>query len=236
MMMWEAEIGLTYSSADAKRVLIFLIGFEILLVLSYCVVHIFAPDINWGPIKSFVDMDREQSIPTWFSTVQLFTIAILLLLLARVSKQLRPYLILYGLGFMFLSVDEAAAIHEKLIDSVTRLQWKWLLWLTFGGSHKAWMVPYVVIGLVVLLLSYRFFLLLWRKFRHETVLVAVGLVIFMIGGIGLELLSFHFEDAPTETPYAWSVAGEEFLEMAGMTVVLYGTLLLGIRFRSEPWD
>jgi hypothetical protein len=235
-MMREAQFGLSYSSADAKRVLVCLLGFEILLVFSYCVVHVLVSDINWGPIKLFVDLDREQSIPTWFSTVQLFTIAILLLLHARLSKQLRPYLILYGLGFMFLSLDEAAVIHEKIIDSATRLQWNWLLWLTFNGSNEAWMIPYVMIGLIVLLFSYRFFLLLWHDFRREAVLVVVGLTIFIIGGIVLELVAFHFEDAPTEKPYVWSVAGEEFLEMAGISVVLYGTLLLGTRIRSESLD
>ena len=186
-----------------------------------------------GPIRLFVDVDREQSIPTWFSSVQLFTIATVLLLHARLSKQLRPYLILYGLGFMFLSMDEAAVIHEKIIDSAKRLQWNWLLWLTLNGSNKGWMMPYVVSGLITSLFSYRFFLLLWRNFCREVILVALGLGIFIAGGIALELLSFHFEDGPSETPYAWSVAGEEFLEMAGMTLVLYGTLLFGIKIRSE---
>jgi hypothetical protein len=235
-MILEAKVGLGYSPADAKRVLIFLLAFETLLVFSYVVVHIFAPDVKWGPIKLFVDMDREQSIPTWFSSVQLFTIAILLVLHGRLSKQLQPYLVLYGLGFMFLSMDEAAVIHEKIIDSAKRLQWKWLLWLTFNGSNEGWMTPYVASGLVALLFSYRFFVLLWRNFRREVVLVALGLAIFISGGIGLELLGFYFEDHSSEMPYAWSVAGEEFLEMAGMTVVLYGTLLLGIKIRSEALD
>jgi hypothetical protein len=227
---------LSYSTATAKRLLTFLLAFEILLVLSYCVVHIFAPDIKWGPIKLFVDMNREAAIPTWFSTVQLFTISVLLLFLARASKQLRKYLILFGLGFMFLSMDEAAVIHEKISDSARRLEWQWLLSLTFGGSHQAWMIPYLVLALIVILFCYRFFILAWQSFRHEALIVAAGLAIFGVGGIGLELLGFYFEDHPSETPYAWSVAGEEFLEMAGMTVVLYGSLLLGIKLQSGSLD
>lgn len=233
-MIEDTKFEVSYSATHAKRVLIFLLAFEILLVLSYCVVHIFAPSVKWGPIKLFVDVDREVAIPTWFSTVQLFAIAILFLLHARTTKQLRAYFILFALGFMFLSMDEAAAIHEKIIDSVKRVEWQWLLVLTFNGSHKAWMIPYLVIGVVVLMFSYRFPLFLWRRARRESIFFAIGTAVFCVGGIGLELLAFYFEDAPTDTPYAWAIAGEEFLEMAGMTIVLYATLLLGIRIQSNP--
>lgn len=235
-MSWDSKVQLGYSSADAKRLLIFLLAFETLLVFNYCVVHILAPDFKWGPLMLFVDMNRESAIPTWFSTVQLFAIAVLLLFLAQAAKQLRRYLIVFGLGFMFLSMDEAAVIHEKIIDSAKRLDWQWLLSLTFGGSHQAWMIPYLVLALIVILICYRFFILAWQSFRQEALIVAAGLALFGVGGIGLELLGFYFEDHPSETPYAWAVAGEEFLEMAGMTVVLYGSLLLGIKFQSGSLD
>jgi hypothetical protein len=224
---------LSYSAADAKRVLVLLLACEILLVFSYCVVHIFAPGVKWGPIKLFVDVDREAAIPTWLSTVQLFAIGILFLLHAVAAKQLRLYFIIFGLGFLFLSMDEAAVIHEKIIDSAKRVEWQWLLFLTLKGSHKAWMIPYVATGVLALGVSYRFLLFLWRNARRESILFVIGIAIFCIGGIGLELLAFYFEEAPTDTPYAWVIAGEEFLEMAGMTIVLYATLLLGIRIQSK---
>jgi hypothetical protein len=235
-MFRDGKIQMGYSSADAKRLVICLLAFETVLVFSYYVVHILVPDLKWGPIKLFVDMNREAAIPTWFSTVQLFTISVLLLFLARGSEPLRKYLIVFGLGFMFLSMDEAAVIHEKIIDSTKRLEWQWLLSLTFGGSNKAWMIPYLVLALIVCLICYRFFILAWQSFRQEALIVAAGLAIFGVGGIGLELLGFYFEDHPSETPYAWAVAGEEFLEMAGMTVVLYGALLLGIKLQTESLD
>jgi hypothetical protein len=53
-----------------------------------------------------------------------------------------------------------------------------------------------------------------------------------IGGIGLEILSFEFAEASSGTAYNWTVAGEEFFEMAGMSVVLYGFMLLGIRIQT----
>ena len=70
-MSFDAKFQVSYSQDDAKHLLIFLLGFEILLVLGFCIVWIIAPDLKWGPISLFLDVDREVSIPTWFSTVQL---------------------------------------------------------------------------------------------------------------------------------------------------------------------
>jgi hypothetical protein len=232
-MSFNTKFQISYSPDDAKHLLLFLLGFEVLLVLGFCIVWIIAPGFKWGPISPLLDVDREASIPTWFSTIQLFAIGLLLLVQAKAAKQLRIYLFILGLGFLFLSVDEAAAIHEKVIDAAKRLKAGWLLRLTFNGSHGAWMVPYVFVGLVSLFVGYRPLLFIWRSFRREAALVAIGLVLFGLGGIGLEILSFEFEGAASDTAYNWTVAGEEFLEMAGMSIVLYGFMLLGIKMQTS---
>jgi hypothetical protein len=224
---------LSYSRADAKRLLLFLLGCEVFLVLCYTLSTIVAPDFKWGPLKVLFDVDRENSIPTWFSSVQLFVIGLLLFAQSRRRGRLGPFLFFLGLGFVFLSADEAASIHERIIDSVKRLNIQWLLFLTFNGDPRAWMVPYAVVGLVSGVLLRRYLWVLGRGFRRETALVVVGLAIFAAGGIGLELVSFTFMETPDPEPYDWIVAGEEFLEMAGMSLVLYGVMLLGIKFQSE---
>jgi hypothetical protein len=209
---------LSYSRADAKRLLLFLLGCEVFLVLCYTLSTIVAPDFKWGPLKVLFDVDRENSIPTWFSSVQLFVIGLLLFAQSRRRGRLGPFLFFLGLGFVFLSADEAASIHERIIDSVKRLNIQWLLFLTFNGDPRAWMVPYAVVGLVSGVLLRRYLWVLWRGFRRET---------------ALELVSFTFMETPDPEPYDWIVAGEEFLEMAGMSLVLYGVMLLGIKFQSE---
>jgi hypothetical protein len=229
-MSFNTKFQISYSPDDAKHLLLFLLGFEVLLVLGFCIVWIIAPGFKWGPISPLLDIDRESSIPTWFSAIQLFAIGLLLLLQARAAKQLRIYLFILGLGFLFLSVDEAAAIHEKMIDAAKKLNVQWLLLLTFKGSHRAWMVPYVLLGLVFLFVGYRPLLFIWRNFRREALLVAIGLALFGLGGIGLEILS---RDAASDTAYNWTVAGEEFFEMAGMSIVLYGIMLLGIKIQTS---
>ncbi|MGH7844429.1 MAG: hypothetical protein ACREQW_04560 [Candidatus Binatia bacterium] len=227
------KFHISYSEADAKRVLFFLLGLDMFFVMSYCLVRIILPEFRWGPIPVLLDVDRETSIPTWFSSLQLFAVGLLLILIARSAKQLKAYLFLLGLGFMFLSMDETAAVHEKITDSARRLNLEWLLPLTFTGNHGAWIIPYIVIGLALVLVGYRPLFLIWSNFRREAMFVAIGMALFGIGGIGLEILSFYFESASPDKAYLWAVAGEEFFEMAGVSVVLYAFMLLGVKIQNK---
>lgn len=227
-----ASIEFGYSRADAGRILGCLIAIELLLVFAYGLVHIVLPQLGWGPLRELFDLNRESAIPTWFSTIQLFTISALLVFVARLPTPLRRYLVLLGMGFLFLSMDEAAEIHEKIIGSVRALEWRWLLWLTFDGSHKAWMIPYLILALGTAAACYRFFIIVWRSHRSEALIVAAGLALFGVGGIGFELLTFLLYFHPSKTLYLLAIAGEEFFEMAGMSVVLYGVLLLHLKFAA----
>lgn len=228
-----AKFDFSYSPDDAKRLLFFLLGVEVLLVFGYCVVWIIAPGFRWGPISLLLDVDRESSIPTWFSAIQLFAVGLLLILQARAAKELKIYLFILGIGFVFLSMDEAVAIHEKMIESAKKLDLQWFLRLTFMGNHRAWMVPYVLVGVGVLLAGYRSVLFIWRNFHREAVLVAIGLALFVLGGIGFEILSFEFQAPGSEANYNWTVAAEELLEMVGVSFMLYGFMLLGFKIQSE---
>lgn len=230
--MQRTSFHFAYSPTDARRALALLISIELLLLLKYCLVHIVLPDLHWGPARELIDLNHESAIPTWFSAIQLFSISALLMFMARMPTPVRRYLIVLSAGFLFLSMDEAAQIHEKIIGSARTLRWRWLLWLTFGGSHKAWMIPYLVLGLGAALACYRFFILMWRSYRRESLIVGAGLALFAAGGIGLELLTFHLYHHPDETLYMLAIAGEEFLEMAGMSVVLYGMLLFNLRIEA----
>lgn len=231
-MLQRTSFQISYGANDARRVLTLLIAIEILLMLSYCLVHVFVPGLRWGPLRELVDLDRETAIPTWFSTVQFFSIGALLLFMARLPTPLRRYLILFGAGFFFLSMDEAAEIHEKMINSIRALKWGWLSSLTFGGSHKAWMIVYIVVALGVAMISYRFLMVVWRNFRREARILCAGLGLFAAGGIGLELLTFRLYNHPAVTLYLLAIAGEEFFEMVGMSVVLYGVLLWNLKIEE----
>jgi len=221
----ESEFRIIYSSGVAKRVLVTLLGFEALLISGYCMMHIVAPGPHWGPLAVLLNVDREVSIPTWFSSMQLVAVGFLLLVEARDSNELRFFLTIVGLGFIFLSVDESAVIHEKLVDSARRSSVRWLS----DWSYVVWMVAYLAIGLLIVLVGYRPLLVIWRKYRRETIWIAGGMAIFVIGAMGFEVLSRLLYTADINWRFLAAVAAEEFFEMAGVSLILYGTMLLGIR-------
>ena len=53
---------------------------------------------------------------------------------------------------------------------------------------------------------------------------AAGALVFVAGGVGVELIGFYL--VPGSTPYKVATAVEEFLEMAGVSVMLYAALLV----------
>jgi hypothetical protein len=63
-MNFKTKFQISYSPDDANHLLLFLFGFEVLLILGYCIVWIILPGLEWGPISLFLDVDREVSIPT----------------------------------------------------------------------------------------------------------------------------------------------------------------------------
>jgi hypothetical protein len=168
-------------------------------------------------------------VPTWFSSIQLFAVAVVLLMQAPWAKQLRFFLLLLGIGFLFLSMDETAGVHDSIRRSAQRLELRWLQ----GIHFLVWMVLYVCIGLVELLTNYRSILFAWRNFRREVVWVAVGGAIFAGGGIGIETLTQYLYRIAVDERFFLAVGAEEFCEMAGVSIMLYGFMLLGIRIQSE---
>lgn len=223
------DFRFSYSVAGAKLLLRILLGFEFLLVAGYILTHILAPDLTWRPIQRFLDVDREVSIPTWFSSIQLFAVGGVLLTQAKWAKQLKFSLVILGLGFLFLSMDEAAAIHDSMFRYAKNMKLEGLE----GREFLAWMVPYVFIGLVGLLLAYRPVLFAWCNFRREFVWVALGGALFVGGGIGIEILTHHLYRMAVDARFFLAVAAEESLEMAGVSFMLYGFMLLGIRMQAQ---
>lgn len=192
-------------------VLIFLVGF----MSSYQVHYLF-------------NLDREWNIPALFSAAQLFLVGIVFLSMSNHEKQqLFPstkFLIFLGIGFIFLSFDESFSIHERLTLFYRHIDWI----PSFKGNHGVWVVPYLTICFIFLLLAYKNFIKLWNNYRQETTIMAFGFIIFLIGAVGLEVISYQFirGGEASLNIYILEVALEEFMEMIGISIVLYGAILL----------
>jgi len=214
-----------FTPRDAKHLLFGLILIEIFLVA------IFVADTLLGQPKWTIhvlfDLDGEGNIPAWFSSVQLFLIGLVFFLKGRQSDpDYRPsslFFLIVGAGFIFLSVDEAAAIHEKITHVLTPIAWV----PRFKGDHGVWVFIYILVGVSLCFATYRDLMAMWKRYRSATSILAVGMGLFLIGVIGLEIVSFEFlRSGSTPLLYQAEVALEELLEMSGESIMLYGTLLL----------
>lgn len=172
-------------------------------------------------LRHLTFVDGEGNAWSWYSSLLLAALALSFLGHAAVQRahrgQYAPYAVL-GLVALYMSLDEAAVLHEKLSKLVpaSRSQFQWL----FAGIPLA-----VVAGLVVLWVARRIDATMRRR------LVVAGLV-YLSGAVITEtieavvVLSADSKHAALASlSYAFSVALEEGLEVAGVLLALRATLL-----------
>lgn len=218
---------------DARKLLFLLFTIEIILS------GIFVADYVMGKpsysIHVLFDMDGEACIPAWFSSMQLFLIGAVFLLAGRAPAAYRQppafFLKLLGACFIFLSADEAGMIHERLRGLVKHVAAA----MPQINGHGAWISIYAVIGTLLLLSSYRHLLFMFKFFRREAVIVMSGFGIMCLGAVGLEIISYAFlRIGATPLLYALEVALEEFFEMSGASIILYGVTRFAINRLQVP--
>lgn len=169
------------------------------------------------------DMDDESSIPTWFAQSLFLLIAAAALLAANLEK-LRIKRILWmliSITGLSLAIDEAAGIHEQILQTIHVL--------FFHESAptilaNAWLIvlPFVLITVAL------FGRQMIRHFPPRLIFISgLGIGVFLLGAVsvdivtqGLELPEFAFEFAVQ----GMFVALEEGLELIGGIIVLYGII------------
>ena len=213
---------IAFNAQDAKKL------FFGLILVEMCLVLLFFSDWKRGTF----DLDGEANIPTWFSSIQLFLIGAVFLPMTRRQEAhhiFRPLLLsIVGAGFIFLSLDEAARIHETITRSLRHVEWI----PRFKGDHGIWVAFYLTIGSGIALASWRDGLAMWRFSRSAALAMITGIGVYVLGGVGLEVISYQFLLDGTPQLYRAEVALEEFMEMAGASLVLYGALLLDLRLQG----
>jgi hypothetical protein len=227
-------LSVQYSDSQAKRAIYWLVAVEGVFAVAYVVIHIWLPDLTWGPFRPIFNLDKENSLPTWFSVVQLFTVGAVLLLAVANNRQ-EDYLsnfalTIAGLLFIALSADEGSQLHENLTYVARDLG---LSQISFVGEYGAWIIVYAVLGIVGVFLGAKHLGSLWRNFKPVAVLGLVGSVTYVMGAVGFEIASFPFRDSEdTLTFNLIAVVFEEFFEMVGVSIILYATLVLANRLSA----
>ena len=160
------------------------------------------------------NINGEANIPTWYSTILLFSVSAASLLIYGLSlrlpkngQRLRAFWLGFGSVYAFFSLDEAAMIHE-IFDRLTLVKWFYVY------------AP--VIGLFYLASFYYFFVV--RKEDHAVRnWIIGGLVVFAFGGIACEWYAYTFPMTYAARQIEYVL--EEGSEMIGTVMVLMGCLL-----------
>lgn len=198
----------------------------VLGLLSYIIVYL--TGINFGGFINLLDVGLEQSIPTYFSSINLLLASILLYVLFRHEKinmqKGTNYWLFLSILFLILSTDESASIHEKFGKVHDYLAYKNII-PTIFESHT-WLalgIPFVVIfGLGII----PFLKLLPRATLYYFIFAGA---VFVIGAVGFEylgyvMLSTDFVESDGDIIYQMRRIFEEGFEMYGIAIfncVLY---------------
>jgi hypothetical protein len=216
-------LQLDYRISDAKNALKTLLLCEMVMVCIYLISYLLGkPSYT---LQALFDLDGEACIPAWFSAMQLFVVGVLLWGAARTCGRKSPspvFLKLAGAGFIYISADEAAMIHERVGAFL-----KSLPHVPSIHGHGAWISLYLAGGIFFLMLTRRHFLSLWRDFRRELAIALAGMGVFLLGALGLEVFGDLMRSGilPHGTrAYVLEVALEEFFEMSGVSIILYGVI------------
>ena len=220
------------TARDTRRLLGALVLVDVVLLGFYLLD--WATDGRFWTVHTLFDLDGEGNVPAWWASAKLLGVGAALLYAGASARARRSplalALTLAGAGFVFLSMDEAAWVHEKI---TTVLEGRG--GFAFSGGHGRWIPVYAVLGLGLLVAFRRALVSLWREHRRETAVMAAGMFVLVLGGVGVEVLGYELvgDDGPLSLRRP-QVAAEEFLELVGVSVVLYGAVLFALRFRGRP--
>ncbi|MBT4044819.1 MAG: hypothetical protein HOF11_15060 [Rhodospirillaceae bacterium] len=198
-------LGLSYGRIERFLIIaaLFLAAMSTLMEISY---YLLDHKRLLGAVRQF-SLAEEANIPTWYSALLLASCALSLAVigLTRPTEKgsYRRHWLILSLIFVYMSMDEAAVIHEMSIRPVREA-------LDLSGAfYYAWTLPAAVL-MAIFLFSYRGFLRhLPATSRNRFVLAGL---IFVAGAFGTEFI----------LSYLWDVHGDDFAY--GMLNVLQETM------------
>ena len=180
-------------------------------------------------LHSLFDLDSEGNIPAWFSSSQLFCVAIAFWSCAfrqkRANRPSKLFFALAGLGAIYASSDETAQIHERVTAFMGQ---RYVDWLPAYAAHNFLFVMLAVAFLLTICqLLADDLITLWKNHRSATVLAVAGVATALAGGMGIETVGYKLFAGDTSSIwYKVEVTVEEFMEMLGGTLILVSALKL----------
>jgi len=196
-----------------------------LMVAALVSAHVVIQTIRFATGDKFLfglvplfSIGSDGNFPTFYSAFAILFCALLLTLIAIASRKDRCLGIGYWYGmavvFLFLSVDEMLMLHERATEPLRTM------FDASGLFYYAWVLPYGIGVLVFAAIYARF---LFRLRRRTRVLFLTAGTIYVLGAIGVEMLSgVYFESHGGGNPiYIALQTVEEALEMSGIVIFIY---------------
>jgi cytochrome bd-type quinol oxidase subunit 2 len=174
--------------------------FWVLLAVSFVLVL-----MHFSGMDHF-DLDQEANFPTWYSSSLLLAVSFVSLgiyAIRRGTHTSSKFWLVFSAVYCFLSVDEAAVVHEAL-------QTPRLPWMLFYAPLAAAFFAYCAYALV--------------RGENRTLRnwILGGLLVYALGGLVSQAISYSHLLPPAVQHFEPVV--EEFLEMTGSILVLTGCL------------
>lgn len=219
----------TFAAFQGRFVVAQLLVVTALLLLSlaaYVFVAITGHERVLGLIR-IIDVGEEQSLPTYFSTMNLMLAALLLLVIwslgPRESGPSHRYWLALGVLFILLSIDEAVSLHETLGNILmhhvlrTRSMFDYHSWVPFGAAFVL-----VVGGLFVNFLR--------QLPRRLALRFIVAGALFVGGALGVEFVGAVMMHAGIATPHDFLYKLRRLVEEGGE---MYGIALFNCALFGE---
>jgi hypothetical protein len=171
----------------------------------------------------FVNLDREQNLPTLFAVGLLLLNSALFFIIHHNSKTFRerqPIWPVLGSTFAYLAIDEFSALHETLSLPLRQL------FRTDGGLlYDAWLIPYGIVAVVLTAIVLPTVIKLRASIREWLVL---AIVLYGIGAIGFEMLSGLLHNLSTGPNFLYGliVGTKKLLQLSGLATLTYALLTL----------
>jgi len=178
---------------------------------------------------SLFNLEGEGTLPAWYSSMLMWTVAGLLAAHAVIAHKLGRHTVSYwwalAVIFAFLSLDETAHLHERA-ELVLPSDFS-----PGGFFHFRWVI---VVGPLVAIVGLAFVPFLLRLPRASALRIMIAGFVFVGGAYGMEHVgAYLFVTTGGQTSVYFAAAStEEGLEMAGLC--LFIAALLDLVARETP--
>ncbi len=175
-----------------------------------------------GVDKRLFDLDQEQNLPTWLSSVQFFGVALCAVLLSTRSagNAKLAWRVLAGI-FVFLSIDELALLHEELVDRVAT-----------SPSGDAWFWPVFYVPLAVAVLVALRIVLVEVRLRGGSIVAVLAGLALLAAALAFDAAAVQFVDNPWL--FEPELVLEESCELVGTALLIATFLALFLARDDRP--